>query len=174
MESWTLRAAGAADGEFLFQVYSGTRLEELAATGWDSAQQEAFLRMQFAAQNSHYRRYFPAARFEIVQAGGIDVGRFYVDRGDCDIRLLDIALLPEYRRRGLGGALLRALLVEAAASKRTVSIHVERNNPALKLYLRLGFLEVDDDGGVYRRMQWRAPAGGELPVGALAEKAVAA
>ena len=62
---------------------------------------------------------------------------------------MDIALLPEYRGRGIGTALLEELLVEADATGRRVTIHVERFNPARRLYERLGFVEAGDPGGMY-------------------------
>lgn len=158
MAAWTLRAAGAADTNFLFRVYAGTRLEELAVTGWSAEQQESFLRMQFAAQDHDYRQRFPAARFDIVQAFGSDVGRLYVDESYDEICVIDIALLPDYRRRGLGSALLRALLADGVASGRTVSLHVECNNPALALYLRLGFVDANEHG-IYKLMHCYPPDG---------------
>ena len=47
------------------------------------------------------------------------------------------------------------LLVEAARANVTVFIHVEKNNPALRLYDRLGFRAIEDKG-VYLFMEWRA------------------
>jgi ribosomal protein S18 acetylase RimI-like enzyme len=157
MDSWTLRAAGAADTEFLYRVYASTRREELAPALWSAAQTEAFLRSQFSLQDRHYRRHYPAARFDIVQAWGEPAGRLYVDRSSDEICVLDIALLPAFRRRGLGRSLLSALLAEAAAAAQRVSLHVERNNPALGLYRQLGFEVVDDQQGVYLQMHWHAP-----------------
>ena len=45
---------------------------------------------------------------------------------------------------------------DSAAQGQGVSIHVERMNPAMRLYLRLGFAKVDEHG-VYDLMEWRAP-----------------
>lgn len=152
---WTLRRATAADSEFLYRVYASTRIEELAPTGWNDAQMEAFLRMQFDAQGRHYRTHYPNAEYYVIESAASDVGRFYVDHSANEIRVMDIALLSPYRGRGLGGALMRATLKEAADSGRIVSIHVERNNAALRLYLRLGFVEVDEYG-IYKLMRWRS------------------
>ena len=66
---------------------------------------------------------------------------------------MDIALLPEHRNRGLGGALVRELLDEAAAAGCLVSLHVEENNPARRLYQRLGFRDVADVS-FYKLMHW--------------------
>ena len=172
MDACTLRAAGAADAEFLLRVYASTRQGELAATGWSAAQLDAFLRQQFAAQDGYYRRHFPQAQFAIVQSEGADAGRLVVDRDDDEIRLLDIALLPQYRRRGLGGAMLRALLAEATASRRRVSLHVECNNPALALYAKMGFVAVQD-AGIYRLMHWH-PGAADAPRAEMAAEPLAA
>jgi ribosomal protein S18 acetylase RimI-like enzyme len=50
--------------------------------------------------------------------------------------------------------LLQEVLDEGAASGRSVSIHVESYNPALRLYDRLGFREIDTNG-IYKLMEWR-------------------
>lgn len=154
MADWTLRPARVDDAEFLYRVYASTRLEELAVTGWSAAQTETFLRMQFAAQDRHYREHSPAARFDVIRVDGIDAGRLYVDRSPGDIRVLDVALLPHFQRRGVGRALLRTLLAEAGSARCRVSLHVERNNPALGLYEALGFAPVEEVG-VYRLMHWQ-------------------
>ena len=57
----------------------------------------------------------------------------------------------------MGSLLMRRILDEAADKGVPVRIHVERNNPALHLYHRLGFQQVDDQG-VYFLMQWNPDA----------------
>jgi ribosomal protein S18 acetylase RimI-like enzyme len=149
----TLRDAGPEDLPFLYRVYAGTRTEELDQTGWDEAQKEAFLRMQFEAQHRHYHEHFREASYQIVEREGHPIGRLYLDRRPDEIRIIDIALLPRERRAGIGGALMREILDEAAAAGKPVRIHVERNNPAMRLYHRLGFRQIEDQG-VYLFMQW--------------------
>lgn len=151
-----LRPIEEADLPFLYTVYAGTRAEELSRTGWPEAEKTAFLRMQFQAQHQHYQAHYPDARFDVVLRGDTPLGRLYVDRREADIRIVDIALLPEHRGQGLGSRLLDEILREAAESSRTVSIHVERFNPALRLYERLGFEQIDDTG-VYYLMAWTPP-----------------
>lgn len=151
----TLRPARDDDEPFLFDVYASTRAEELARVAWEASEKEAFLRMQFAAQHRFYHEQFPTTEFQIIQAGDRPIGRLYVDRRDDEIRIVDIALLPAHRNAGIGSALLRELLAEAAAAGKPVRIHVERFNPALRLYERLGFRQVGDNG-VYYLMEWSA------------------
>jgi ribosomal protein S18 acetylase RimI-like enzyme len=141
------------DLEFLYQVYASTREEELAPVPWTDDEKEAFLRGQFHAQHVHYQQHYAQARFEVVLAGGQPVGRLYVDRREDEIRIVDIALLPEHRGAGIGGAILKDLLAEGAEAGKPVRIHVERNNPAMRFYRRLGFTQIGD-AGVYFLMEW--------------------
>ena len=120
---------------------------------WDEPTKQAFLAQQFDAQDSHYRRHYPDASFQVIEVDGEPAGRLYLDRRDDEMRIIDIALLPRFRGRGIGAALLRELIDEAAAAGRRVSIHVERENRARTLYERLGFTVVADDGGVYVLME---------------------
>ena len=151
----TLRAATDADREFLVGVYGSTREEELSQVAWPDGLREAFVRMQFDAQDADYRRNNPAGSFDVIEVYRRPAGRLYVDRRPDDIRIVDIALLPEFRGDGVGGQLVAELMDEAAASGRKLSIHVEIHNRAIGLYARMGFVEVAEHG-LYRRLEWTA------------------
>jgi GNAT superfamily N-acetyltransferase len=148
-----LRPAGEGDLELLFRVYAGTRTEELALTSWDEPTKAAFLRQQFEAQHAYYHANYTDTSWDVVLLDGEPAGRLYVARWPEEIRIVDIALLPEYRGLGAGTYLVSRLMEEGRRSGRPVSIHVERFNPALRLYLRLGFAQVEDRG-VYLLMEW--------------------
>ncbi len=153
----TLRPVREEDRDFLRRLYASTRAEELAqVTDWSAEQKEAFLTQQFEAQHHHYQTYYAGASFDIVRGDGEPIGRLYVSRWEREIRVVDVALVPEARGRGVGGALLRDLLAEGKRTGRTVSVHVERFNPAQRLYRRLGFREVEENGP-YFLMEWRPP-----------------
>lgn len=154
LSSVTLRLITEEDQPFLYRVYAGTRTEELAQVPWDDGEKQAFLRMQFEAQHHHYQQHFQDAEYQIIEREGRPIGRLYLDRRPDEFRVIDIALLPEERRGGIGGALLEQILEEAALAGKPVRIHVERNNPALRLYHRLGFQQVEDQG-VYFLMEWQ-------------------
>ncbi|HEY7699111.1 MAG TPA: GNAT family N-acetyltransferase [Vicinamibacteria bacterium] len=149
----TLRPLEASDEAFLRRLYASTRTSEMALVPWPDEQKGAFLKMQFEAQHSSYRWEFPGASFDVVEVRSEPVGRLYVDRREDEIRLIDIALLPGHRGRGIGGTLMEALLEEARAGAKRVVIHVERGNPARRWYRGLGFSEVEDLG-IYFRMEW--------------------
>ena len=145
-ESVSLRPALPEDEDFLRRVYGSTRVEELAVTGWDDAAKDAFIAHQFDAQQKHYLANYEGASYDVVLVDEQPAGRLYVARWPEEIRVMDIALLPNYRGRGVGSRLLRELLDEADRTGKAVSIHVERNNSALSLYRRLGFEEAGDRG----------------------------
>lgn len=152
-----LRPVTSEDREFLLRLYASTREEELSQVEWPPGQKAAFLEQQFTAQDIHYRENYPGATLDIVEVGGVSAGRLYVARWPREIRIMDIALLPEFRGRGIGGALLRELCAEADRGECTLSIHVERMNPAQRLYRRSGF-EVREDKGVYLLLERPRPA----------------
>ena len=141
-----LRPAGPGDAELLLRIYASTREEELAVVPWDASVKEAFLRMQFAAQDSFYRATYPHASYDLVVSGDKVLGRLYVHRGEPAWLVLDIALLPEHRGNGIGTRLLKQVIAEATLAGKPVQIHVERYNPARGLYHRLGFSEIEDQG----------------------------
>src|SRR5215470_2828664 len=141
------------DAAFLYEVYASTRTEGLALVDWDEAHTAAFLPMQFAAQHQFYQERSTQTDFLLMLRDAVPVGRLYVARWQDEIRIVDIALLLPYRHAGIGSAILRDLLAEAAAAHKPVRIPVEQCNPALRLYERLGFVSIEDKG-VYLFMEW--------------------
>jgi ribosomal protein S18 acetylase RimI-like enzyme len=146
------------DDAFLCRLYGSTREAELTLVDWDDAQKAAFVRMQFDAQRAYYDEHYVDASFEVILVDGEPAGRLYVARWPEEIRIVDIALLPAYRNRGIGSSLVRDLLDEGAASGEPVTIHVERFNPALNLYARLGFVLAEDKGVYLLLAHQGAPA----------------
>jgi ribosomal protein S18 acetylase RimI-like enzyme len=156
------RRIADADLPFLARVYASTRTEELAAAPWTDEEKTAFLESQFEAQHAHYQKYYPNADWLVTMHQGRDVGRLYIERWPTQHRVIDIAFLPEHCGKGLGFALLRDLQDEAAAAGKAVSIHVEKLNPAMRLYRRLGFV-TEEDKGVYDLMRWTAAGARVVP-----------
>jgi GNAT superfamily N-acetyltransferase len=152
--SLRLRAATQDDEPFLLSVYASARSGELSQVEWSDEQKTAFVRMQFAAQAQYYRDYYSTASFDVILYDDQPVGRLYVARWPREIRIVDIALLPDWCNRGIGTSLVQQLQAEARASDQPLSIHVERFNPALRLYARLGFQQIEDKG-VYLFLAWK-------------------
>jgi len=149
------RPAAAEDEEFLFALYCSTRAPELEALPGGAEERATLLRLQFRAQRLHYQAQFPNAQHLIVLDEGQPAGRLLTDRTDEEIRIIDIALMPGARNRGIGSQIICEVLAEAALSGRPVRLRVWKHNPAARLYRRLGF-QVTGDDGVHLQMEWRA------------------
>lgn len=152
----TLRPTTDADLNFLHRLYATTREDELKQVAWTEEQKAAFVSQQFHAQHQFWHENYTDTSWDLVLKDDEPIGRLYVARWPEDIRIVDIALIPEHRGSGIGTRLLRSLLEEGDASGRKVSIHVEIFNPARRLYERLGFAQAGDRG-VYLLME-RPPA----------------
>ena len=152
----TLRPATDADYEFMRGLYASTRDAEMTHFPFDEAQKRAFLDQQFAAQFAHYGIHYPTCERNIVVCDGVPVGRLWIDEWRDQIRLVDIALVPECRGGGIWSRLLHEVMERGATAGKPVTIHVEAFNPALRLYRRLGFEHVDTNG-VYFLMRWTPP-----------------
>jgi ribosomal protein S18 acetylase RimI-like enzyme len=145
------------DRDFLHTVYASTRVEELKLTDWNEAQKSTFIDMQFAAQHRYYQEHYHDTDFLVISRDGKAVGRLYIARWPDEIRVVDLAILPEYRNDGIGTHILKSILEEAGAALKPVSIHVERYNPAQNLYRRLGFIKTGEHG-VYDLLEWTKTA----------------
>lgn len=152
----TLRTATDADYDFMRRLYHSVRAEEMKQFPFEETQKIIFLNEQFAAQFQHYTIHYPSCERNIIEVDGKPAGRLWIDEWKDQIRLVDIALMPEYRASGLGTRLVRDVLARGAAAGKPVTIHVEGYNPALHLYERLGFEKVDTNG-VYFLMKWIPP-----------------
>jgi GNAT superfamily N-acetyltransferase len=150
----TFRPATADDESLLLAVYGSTRMEELALTNWDPAQRDAFVKMQYSAQQSHYREHYPEGEHLIILVNDVAVGRLYIAEIADQIRILDITVLPQHRRLGIGTPIIKELMTEAAAIGKPLRIYVESFNPSLRLFERLGFVKSGESGYSYL-MEWR-------------------
>lgn len=152
----TRRQETAADAPFRARLFAGTRGPRFAGLDPDVA--DVLLRQQCMAQDGAYRTAFPDARFDIVECGGEPVGRIVTDRREDGFTLVDIALLPERRGRGLGTELIAELLDEACAANRPVRLSVAADNEdARRFYRRLGFRFVAHPSVARVGMEWTPP-----------------
>ncbi len=151
----TLRAVLDTDETFLRELYASTRQAEMALMPWPEEAKEGFLRMQFEAQRRHYLSFYPKADHSVVLADGAPAGRLYVDRQDSQILIVDITLLPDFHRRGIGRVLVSELQSEAASLGKGLSGHVERWNPAAAFWRHMGFHVADGDE-LYSPISWGA------------------
>lgn len=149
-----LRRVTVADDQFLLSVYASTREKELSQAEWAEGQKDMFLRWQFDLQRREYDTRFPDADYHVILVDGHPAGRIWVGSDDTQIRLLDIALLPEFQNRGVGAALLRRLMDQAAIVRKVLRHMVfVMNDDAHRFYERLGFTIIEDLGA-YKHMEW--------------------
>ena len=148
----SLRPATAKDEAFLKRVHEGARQWEFA---WllQSGQAELYHKIidqQYKAQHEVYFAAYDAAHYGIIQWTGRPIGRLYVDYRDQEVRVLEIAILPEYRDHGIGGIVMKGLCIEAGMRRRPVRLHVHYLSRALGFYQRLGWLPIERDVGPHR------------------------
>ena len=150
----SLRTETDRDLDFLRELYAASREREMALLmHWSDAQKRDFLDQQFIAQRSHYRKHYPDARFDIIERGGQALGRLYIAELKQEIRLMDISLIPAARNLGIGGKICLGIMARAERIGSIVSLYVEEDNPAKRLYERLGFVEVGAQT-FYKLMHW--------------------
>lgn len=141
------------DEPFLFELYAQTRMNEVASWGWPAEQVSSFLRMQYAMRRQSYAAQYPDAEHRLVVVGGEKAGHILTAVRSGEIVLVDLALMPEFRNRGLGTRLITELQRRAAADGRAVVLQVLAGNPAERLYARLGF-KIVGEHYPYRTMKW--------------------
>lgn len=143
-----LQPAKAEDTEFLLKLFASTR-EEFKMLIGDEGQLAALVSMQFNFQRQQFQDGYPESKDHLVLLNEKPVGRILVDESDATITLIDVALLPEYRNRGIGRQLLDNLIEQARGAQKPVILHVSKINRARNLYERLGFRQVSEDGMYY-------------------------
>lgn len=152
----TLREVTDADYDFMRRLYHEVRAEEMKQFPFGEEQRRTFLDSQFAAQTDHYRLHYPSCEWNILERDGQPVGRLLIDEWRDQIRLVDIALVDSARNSGIGTRLLKDIFKRGRKAQKPVTIHVEAYNPALRLYERLGFEQIDTNG-IYYLMRWTPP-----------------
>lgn len=144
-DGFFLRPAREDDMAFLRRLYRHGRAEELAAIPWPSEQKIAFCDSQFLLQHQDWTARYPAAWFLVVARRGVPVGRLYVDPPGEAYRIIDVGLLPDWRGKGLGTALLAGVQRLAERDGVGVALSVlHENGRAQALYRRLGFQPVGE------------------------------
>ncbi|SDD45734.1 GNAT family N-acetyltransferase [Aquimonas voraii] len=147
-----VRPQVAEDLPWLRELYASTRALELEGVAWPEAAKRAFLDQQFELQRTHFESFYAAARFlAVLSPEGEAIGRYIVLEKAPEHLIVDIALFPQWRGRGLGSALIRQSLDLADRQGAEIGLHVlKHNSGALRLYLRLGFKIVGDEGAHWR------------------------
>lgn len=148
-----LRPIVDGDRAFLLRVFSAARARQLEEAGISDAQLRQLMEMQHRAQQSQYRAQYPDADFDVILVDDLPAGYLYVHRRSDRLLLLDIALLPEQTGCGIGGQLVGGLIRESEQLSIPILAHVEKQNRAWRLWQRLGF-HIVDDNGVYLEIEY--------------------
>lgn len=159
VEGLSFREAGPRDAPFLRALFRESREAELTLAGWDEARKAAFADAQFDLQDRHYRRHYDGAAFLVIERAGAAIGRLSLCRLPDEVRVMDMALAPAERGRGLGSAIMAAIAADAAREGAAVTLHVEQFGRARAFYARLGFRE-EAEAGIYLRMRLDPPLRG--------------
>lgn len=133
------------DDDFLRELYMHSR-EDLSGLFADIEQMRQLMMIQFKAQALTYAQQFPEAAHEIVELDGAPIGRTIFDRKSDSVHFVDVSLMPDARDRGIGTAIFARVLSECAKTERPCSLQVVKTNRAQRLYQRLGFEIIEDDG----------------------------
>ena len=103
--------------------------------------------MQFEAQRRHYARHYPKASSWVLVEDGDPVGRLIESRETDHLLLMDLAVAPAARRRGLATWMIGELAQKARADGFPLRCQVDPNNEAREMYARLGFAVIGHEGG---------------------------
>lgn len=159
MPSITLRKTTNNDYRLLLEIYASTREAELSLSAWSLAEKNAFINMQFQAQHQYYTSLYKDNDFYIVLYNHQLAGRIYSAELDHEIRIVDIALLPDYQRIGIGSYLIKQLIQRALRCKKNITLHVDNTNSAMSWYQKLGFKPMASNG-IYTFMTTQLPFSG--------------
>jgi GNAT superfamily N-acetyltransferase len=142
----TLRPTCADDEAFLYRLFCCAQDDQFASLDLPANQKDQLMQLQFQAKQQQYRSQYPDADFDLILDDEEPIGNLYALRGPKSYVLIDITLLPERRNAGIGTALVGALVSNALAAEQTLRAHVLKQNPAWRLWQRMGFGLMDDDG----------------------------
>ena len=155
-----LRPEREDDRDFRYQLFCDSRQPEFKLLLAPPVYEQVMAH-QFHAQTVSYRNQFPQARFDIIELAGRSIGRIVVDRPGAFLHIIDQAIIPELRGRGIGTAIMRVLMDEARSANIPVRLEVaSENDPSARLYLRLGFVAVAHSP-MYIAMEWRPEPGSD-------------
>lgn len=150
-----IRPAEPADQAFFTELYRSTR-DELLALIADPRYIDGIIAMQHQAQLAAYRNSYPDALYQVLELDGLAAGRLVTASVAGALRVVDIAVLPAMRGRGVAGEALCRLQRQAAQQGRDLTLAVRRDRAvARRLYAALGFVPESEDA-VNLQLRWRA------------------
>lgn len=147
-----LRQMETADEPIFRGLYAEVRALELRGTHWPDAEKQAFCDSQYTLQDQHYRNHYADFEPWAICLDDVVIGRMYLATFDGLLILMDITIAASHRGRGIGSTILSDVIRQADLQGREMRLHVEADNPARRLYVRLGFVELER-GDIYLEMR---------------------
>ncbi|HOP06338.1 MAG TPA: GNAT family N-acetyltransferase [candidate division Zixibacteria bacterium] len=142
----SLRTASDADSEFFFEVTKAALGKYIELTwGWDEDQQRRLHEEKWHIDNSY-----------VVIAEGREMGTLRYEEGSERFYVRSLYLLPAWQNRGIGTRIMRLIMDRASSAGLPVGLHVLKNNPARRLYERLGFVIIDQNE-THFEMEFKLP-----------------
>ena len=154
-EILTLRPTRADDQEFLYRLFYSVHTEKLRLVPLGEEEKTKLVELMYQGFTRHYSSLAPVSDDRLILLNNESIGRMILLQTREEIRLADLAILPEYRKRGIGSALIGQVQTESMMSKRPVRLQVAQFDRALGLYRRLGFYKTDVEGP-YIHLEWLA------------------
>lgn len=152
-EGLTLRPEAPADRAFLERLHT-LRRADLRLADAEPEYIESVVDMQYRAQTEGYGAQFPNALYFVIEKLGTAVGRLCLDFGPNEVRVVDLAFLPEARGKGYGSAILKAMQRAARQTMTPVTLTVQTTNVvARRTMAALGF-QLDRDGPLHQHLIW--------------------
>jgi ribosomal protein S18 acetylase RimI-like enzyme len=142
----TFRPMTSDDEPFVKDLYGITlrRQMPLEALGLSPEQLAAVLEHQYQSMMLHYNSNYPWAEISIVVRNGVDAGRLIIIEFEDEVRLGDLMILPEHQNNGICTYIMRKYLAKGIETNRKIRLHVEKPNPAVRLYEREKFVIIED------------------------------
>jgi ribosomal protein S18 acetylase RimI-like enzyme len=150
----TTRPATPDDRALLYRIFASSREEEFALLDWPPDKVEQLMRQQFELQTKGYGSMFPDADHRIILVNGEPVGRVLIHQSDAEIRMVDMAILTQFRRKGIGRAIVEGLKQTAQKAGKPLRHHVYHGElNAIRFYFALGYrVAVNEETGF--QMEW--------------------
>jgi ribosomal protein S18 acetylase RimI-like enzyme len=145
------------DRDLLLRLYASTRQTEMNMVPWSAEQKNAFIEMQFKAQDMFFREKFADAEFSIILSNGTPAGRLYVVQKTDALHVIDLTVLPSHRELGVGAAVVRRLQDDARAKALPLTIYVDTMSPAIAFFAKRGFTKEREEA-LNVLMMWKPPA----------------
>jgi ribosomal protein S18 acetylase RimI-like enzyme len=139
MDDIFLKERTENDSEFFMELFGEIKSSELHLDYWPETFRNQMIAMQYSAFMQSVISEFPDHFDYLILFKSEKAGRLQIDKNESGIRIINISLLNAFRNKGIGASILKEILIEANNKKIPVFLDVDKDNPAINLYIRSGF-----------------------------------